>query len=85
MAFRIVQFAVAGEFGAAFFGRPAFALTQQFSGNPALAVAFEHEHALQIADRAAFRSLHIVVPELALRKPGGKMLIEIQKVRGVRI
>ena len=72
----IVKLAIAGKFAAALFFCPFLALCQQLRGIPLFPVFFGDENAFQIADGRALRSLHIVMPQLALRK-SDRLIIHI--------
>ena len=67
----VAKFAVARELGAAAPGRPCLAGGEQGACVPATAEGFLHVDALEVADGARVRALHVVVAQLAVGEPGG--------------
>ena len=72
----VVDFAVAGEFGAADALSPVFAGGQKRPRDAASAVCVIHIDALQEADGTGFAAFHIIVAELALGKTDGIFTIK---------
>ena len=75
--------AVARKFRAALFPRPGFARAEQFRGISSAAAGCLHKDSFQIADGRRMRSLHVIPPQSALRKPGGRAALRQQKKRRV--
>ena len=80
----IIQFAIAGEFGASQRRRPCFAGTQQCSC-AALPAEFRSDiNSFQVSDGTGFSSLYIITAKLALCKANSVCFIEVEENGTIR-